>query len=87
MNTIQAAYLLVGVRRNRFQGATSMPIARNDQPSEIVAGDVEAENIDSLIQSVAGQSIAELDRLIAELGSVREMLRSEGDRVQREIGG
>ena len=58
-----------------------MPIARTDQPSETVAGDAAAGNIDSLIQSVAGQSIAELDRLIAELASVREMLRSKGDRA------
>ena len=64
-----------------------MPVARPDQPREIVAGDGAAENINSLVLRVAGPSIAEIDRLIAELTSVREMLRSEADRVQREIGG
>ena len=63
-----------------------MADARLDQPGENVAHDAAAENINSLIQSVAGQSIAEIDRLIAELTTVREMLRSEGDRVQRELG-
>ena len=58
-----------------------MPIARSDQPSEIVTGDAAAGSTDSLIQSVAGDSIAAIDRLIAELTGVREMLRDKGDRA------
>jgi hypothetical protein len=45
----------------------------------------DADSINSLIQRVAGQSIGEIDHVIGELTRLRDMLRSEGDRVQREI--
>ncbi len=32
-------------------------------------------------------TVAEIDRLIAELQSIRALLQSEGDRVRREITG
>lgn len=44
-------------------------------------------NVNTLIQRVAGGSLAEIDRLVNELDSLREMLHSEGQRVQREIAG
>jgi len=44
-----------------------------------------ANNISSLLQRVSGTSVQEIDRLIAELQSLREMLSIEGARVQREI--
>lgn len=44
-------------------------------------------NVNSLIQRVAGGSLAEIDRLVNELDSLRDMLHSEGQRVQREIAG
>ena len=50
-------------------------------------GDMAVDNINSLIQRVAGQSIGEIDHVIGELTRVRDMLRSEGERVQREISG
>ena len=46
-----------------------------------------ADNINSLIQRVSGASIVEIERVMAELTGVRDMLRSEGERVQREIAG
>lgn len=51
------------------------------------AADASAENMNSLIQRVSGASMEEIDRVISELQSVREMLRSEGERVSREIAG
>jgi len=50
-------------------------------------GDVAVDNISSVIERVSGASVAEIDRVIAELSRVREMLRTEGERVQREIAG
>jgi len=50
-------------------------------------GDAGVDNISSVIERVSGASVAEIDRVIAELTRVREMLRSEGERVQREIAG
>src|SRR5260370_21846878 len=38
-----------------------------------------------LIQQVAATSIAEIDRLIAELQEVRNHLQAEGERVEREM--
>jgi hypothetical protein len=44
-------------------------------------------NVNSLIQRVAGTSLAEIENLIGELESLREVLHAEGQRVQREISG
>jgi hypothetical protein len=48
-------------------------------------GAVVANNIGSLLQRVSGQSVQEIDSLIAELQTLRERLRLEGERVQRNI--
>jgi|ERR1700688_1150168 len=45
------------------------------------------ENLNSLIRRVSGASMEEIDRVILELQGVRDMLRSEGERVSREIAG
>lgn len=44
-------------------------------------------SVNSLIQRVAGTSLAEIENLISELESLRELLHAEGQRVQREISG
>jgi hypothetical protein len=44
-------------------------------------------NVNSLIQRVAGTSLAEIENLIAELETLRDLLHAEGQRVQREISG
>ena len=44
-------------------------------------------NLNSLIQRVAGTSLSEITNLISELESLREWLHAEGQRVQREISG
>jgi len=47
----------------------------------------DANNLNSLIQRVAGTSTAEIDNLIRELQEMRDYLQREGERVQREIAG
>jgi hypothetical protein len=47
----------------------------------------EGENLSALIRRVSGASMEEIDRVILELQAVRDMLRSEGERVSREIAG
>jgi hypothetical protein len=54
----------------------------NEPPSEPVS-----DNLNGLIRRVSGASMEEIDRVILELQGVREMLRSEGERVGREIAG
>jgi len=44
-----------------------------------------ADNICDSIQSLAGTSAAEIDRLIAELTQLRHRLQIEGERVHHEI--
>jgi hypothetical protein len=50
-------------------------------------GDPPGESVNILVQRVAGASLTEIDNVIGELRSVRDFLRNEGDRVQREIAG
>ena len=51
------------------------------------AADPAAENLNALIRRVAGASMEEIDRVIFELQGIRDMLRSEGERVSRELAG
>jgi IS30 family transposase len=44
-----------------------------------------AERPSELVRRVSGASLEEIDRVIRELECVREMLRTEGERVSREI--
>ena len=44
-------------------------------------------NVNSLIQRVAGTSLSEIEILVSELESLRDLLHAEGQRVQREISG
>lgn len=51
------------------------------------ASEMAVDHANSLIQRVAGASVHEIDSVIEEMQQVREMLRTEGERVQREING
>jgi hypothetical protein len=51
------------------------------------ATEATVNNVNSLIQRVAGTSLAEIENLISELESLRDVLHAEGQRVQREISG
>ena len=53
---------------------------RPENESELVAS-----NINSVLQRVTATSLQEIDALISELESSRDMLHSEATRVQREI--
>ncbi len=72
--------------------ATTSPICavrRRSLPDGPLEPSTEAtvNNVNSLIQRVAGTSLAEIENLIAELESLRDLLHAEGQRVQREISG
>jgi hypothetical protein len=57
-----------------------------DTPLE-PAVEATVNNVNSLIQRVAGTSLSEIENLISELESLRDLLHAEGQRVQREISG
>ena len=64
------------------------PSAHNGAESALEpAAEATVNNVNSLIQRVAGTSLSEIENLIAELESLRELLHAEGQRVQREISG
>jgi hypothetical protein len=65
--------------------ASGMPVSTEPVPEP--SPEVTVSNVNSLIQRVAGVSIAEIQNLITELESLRELLHAEGQRVQREISG
>jgi hypothetical protein len=50
-------------------------------------GDTAVDNVSSVIERVSSASVGEIERVMAELANVRDMLRGEGERVQREISG
>jgi hypothetical protein len=63
------------------------PRRRRSELAADMSGDTPGENISMVVQRVAGASLGEIDTVIGELRCVRDFLRSEGDRVQREIAG
>jgi hypothetical protein len=65
--------------RRSPQQASTEPLEPNTEAT--------VNNVNSLIQRVAGTSLAEIEKLISELESLRDLLHAEGQRVQREISG
>jgi hypothetical protein len=55
--------------------------------ADLPENDTTVKNVNSLIQRVAGTSLGEIENLISELESLRDLLHAEGQRVQREIAG
>ena len=70
------------LRRPGVSFATS-----GDTPALDSAADATVSSVNSLIQRVAGTSLTEIENLISELEALRDLLHSEGQRVQREIAG
>jgi hypothetical protein len=62
-----------------------MPIATRLPPRPVESDDEGVGQANSLIQRVAGASVLEIEKLVAELHGLRDFLRSDSDRVQREI--
>src|SRR5438876_9599465 len=64
-------------------------LVRRDLPqlrkSQSEAGELGVNKLNSLIQRVSGTSVLEIEKLIAELQTLRDYLQNEGQRVQREI--
>src|SRR6266403_4327853 len=63
--------------------AQGMPSSADTESSS----EATVNNVNSLIQRVAGTSLSEIENLISELESLRDLLHAEGQRVQREISG
>jgi hypothetical protein len=66
---------------------TASGLPASTEPVLEPSPEVTVNNVNSLIQRVAGASIAEIQNLISELESLSDLLHAEGQRVQREISG
>ena len=64
-----------------------VPRAPNTDAKLEPSTEATVNNVNSLIQRVAGTSLAEIENLVTELESLRDLLHAEGQRVQREISG
>ena len=78
------------VAAQQFEGEIREFVRRDVAPRRPAAGgdatlDPVADNLNALIRRVSGASMEEIDRVILELQGVRDMLRSEGERVSREL--
>jgi hypothetical protein len=51
------------------------------------ATDAVADSVNAVIQRVSSASVEEIERVIGDLQTMRDELRAEGERVQREIAG
>ena len=64
-------------------------LVRRDLPqlrkSQSEGGEFGVSSLNALIQRVSGTSVMEIEKLIAELQTLRDYLQNEGQRVQREI--
>jgi len=63
------------------------PSSPSTEPTLEPSAEATVNNVNSLIQRVAGTSLSEIENLISELEALRELLHAEGQRVQREISG
>jgi hypothetical protein len=74
-----AAQVEAAIREFVRQDITQVRRVPADGSAEVVT------NINSLVQRVAGTSLREMQNVIWELENLRDFLKSEGERVQREI--
>ena len=81
----QAAAAFEGEIREFVRRDAAFP--RRQRSERDVGADAPAENLNTLIQRVAAASMEEIDRVIVELQGMRDTLRSEGERVSRDISG
>ena len=65
-------------RRPHFQGSTENPPRDADV-------NIPAESLSEMLGQVSENSMGEIDNLAGEFQRLREKLRSDGERIQREI--
>jgi methyl-accepting chemotaxis protein len=58
---------------------TRAPAAESDD------GEMPADNLSALVGRVSENSTSQIDDLVGDFGRLREKLRTDGERIQREI--
>ena len=74
---------------SKLEGEIRELVSRDTTAPRLQGNDNElaASNIGSMLQHVSGTSVQEIEKLIAELQILREMLQKGAARVQREVVG
>jgi hypothetical protein len=54
-------------------------------PAETDDGEMPTENLSALLGRVSENSTSQIDDLVGDFGRLREKLRTDGERIQREI--
>ena len=75
---------------SKLEGEIRELVSRDSTAPGLQQGNVNelaASNIGSMLQHVSGTSVQEIEKLIAELQVLGDMLQKEAARVQREIVG
>lgn len=75
---------------NEFEGEIREFVRRDvaqlrRAPVDAATSEQAVSSINTLLDRVSGSSVTEIDGLIADLRNVRDFLKTEGERVQREI--
>jgi len=73
------------VRKEFATARVPLPVATHLPPQPSEGDDQGVGQANSLIQRLAGASVLEIEKLVAESQGLRGFLRSEADRVQREM--
>jgi hypothetical protein len=55
------------------------------RPAETDDGEMPAENLSALLGRVSENSTSQIDDLVGDFGRLRQKLRTDGERIQREI--
>ena len=72
---------------NRDDGVENIVKLAKQLPEALAELPSATENLNEMIRRIATGSMEDIDRVIRELESVRDMLRNEGARVSREVSG
>jgi hypothetical protein len=75
------------LRKDFAATRAQLPTAARLPPQPAAGDDQGVGQTNSLIQRLAGASVLEIEKLVAELQGLRDFLHNEADRVQHQIAG
>ena len=84
MNRDNIREMLADIEGAVTEDIASLPQYRNDNEGDATVN-TDLENLKAQVLRVAAASTEEIDRVILELQGVRDTLRSEGERLNREL--
>jgi hypothetical protein len=84
METDQAAAAAVEQVEGEIRAFVRRDLAAYRRP-RLERNEPAVDNVNAMIERVSSASIAEVERVMTELTTVRDMLRNEGERVRREV--